>query len=354
MNELTLTMIVKNEEKNLSRCLESAKGFVHEMIIVDTGSTDKTKDIAQSFGAKVYDFEWNGDFSAARNYALSKSMSDWNLVLDADEQIIKWDSNYLEYFMKNPVSIGKIKVISNFMQNGGEQRSQDYLSRLFPKGVYFIGKIHEQLQSELPRVELPIEIFHTGYFNTDKSERNLQLLHAEQKNNKQNPYILYQLGKQYRSMKKIAEASGFFAEAFTYINRDVNYAVDLMVNYLYTLIDLKQFEKAFGLISSEQNWLNQSPDFHFVCGIFYMNYVLHDPTNNLSYLPSIEKSYLTCLSLKNNGLNEIVIGTSSYLAAYNLAVYYETTGNLSKAKQYYSIAAEDSHQPAINRLNLLT
>lgn len=354
MDKLTLTMIVKNEEKNLSRCLESAKGFVNEIIIVDTGSTDKTKDIACSFGAKVCDFAWNGDFSAARNYALSKSASDWNLVLDADEQIIAWDRNYLENFMKTSSSIGKIKVISNFMQNGVEQRSQDYLSRIFPKGVYFSGKIHEQVQSELPRIELPIEIFHTGYFNTDKSERNLQLLHAEWENNKQNPYILYQLGKQYRSMKQIADASGLFAEAFTYINRDVNYAVDLIVNYLYTLIDLKQFKKALYIISSEHYWLNDSPDFHFVCGIFYMNYVLFDPNYNLSYLPFIEKSYLKCLSLQNNGRDEIVIGTASFLAAYNLAVFYETTGNLSKAKQYYAIAAADSYQLAINRLNLLT
>lgn len=352
MNGLTLTMIVKNEGKNLSRCLESAKNFVDEIIVVDTGSTDKTKDIARSFGAMVYDFEWNGDFSAARNYALSKSTSDWNLVLDADEQIVMWDKNTIENFIIKPCSIGRIKVVSNFMQNGAEQRSKDYISRLFPKGVYFIGRIHEQVQSELPRVDLPIEIFHTGYFNTDKSERNLQLLHSEWEKNKQNPYILYQLGKQYQSMKQIDTASTYFAESFTYIKRE-NYAVDLIVNYLYTLIDKKQFQKAFEIILTEQNWLNRSPDFHFVCGIFYMNYVLYDPNNNLSYLPFIEKSYLKCLSLQNNGRDEIVIGTSSFLAAYNLAVFYETTGNPSKAKQYYQMAAEYSYQPALVRLNIL-
>jgi glycosyltransferase involved in cell wall biosynthesis len=346
-------MIVKNEEKNLSRCLESVKGFVHEMIVVDTGSTDQTKEIARSFGAKVFDFEWNGDFSAARNYAFSKSDSEWNLVLDADEQIVMWDEFYLENFMRMPHSIGRIKAISNFIQNGAEQRSQDYISRLFPKGVSFTGRIHEQVQSELPRADLPIEIFHSGYFNTDKSERNLQLLLLELENNQQNPYILYQLGKQYQSMKQIAAANRYFAKAFTYINRDANYAVDLIINYLYTLIDRKQFRTAFELISTEGNWLNQSPDFHFVCGIFYMNYVLHDPNNNLSYLPSIEKSYLKCLSLKNNGRDEIVIGTSSFLAAYNLGVFYETTGNPAKAKQYYQLAAEYSYQPALVRLNIL-
>lgn len=82
---LSLCMIVKNEEANLPRCLESVKGVVDEMVIVDTGSTDRTKEIAQSYGAKVYDFEWVDDFSAARNYGIDRAKGEWILVLDADE-----------------------------------------------------------------------------------------------------------------------------------------------------------------------------------------------------------------------------------------------------------------------------
>jgi glycosyltransferase involved in cell wall biosynthesis len=346
-------MITKNEQNNITNCLKSVRNFVDEIIIIDTGSEDQTKDIALSFGAKVFDFEWTNDFSAARNFALSKSSSDWNLVLDADEQIVKWDKRRINQFLDAPQSIGRIKVVSNFLQNGQEQKSQETISRLLPKGVFFTGMIHEQVDSDLPRMDIPIEIFHTGYFKTDKSKRNLHLLLLELKDNKQNPYILYQLGKQYRSMKQMALASHYFAEAFTYINHEEKYEIDLIVNYLYSLIDEKQFQKALEIITSQKEWLNQSPDFHFVCGIFYMNYVLYDTKNNLSYLPHIENAYLKCLSLNQHGWDEIVIGTSSYLAAYNLAVFYETTGNLPKAKQCYQMAANYSYNPALQRLNLL-
>ena len=84
---ISLCMIVKNEEKNLPRCLDSVKGVVDEMIIVDTGSSDKTKEIALSYGAKVYDFEWINDFAAARNYGIDRANGQWIFVIDADEEL---------------------------------------------------------------------------------------------------------------------------------------------------------------------------------------------------------------------------------------------------------------------------
>lgn len=81
-------MIVKNEENSLSKCLNSIKDIVSEIIVIDTGSTDKTKEIAISFGAKIYDFEWIDDFSAARNFAINKTTKEWIIChLDADEYI---------------------------------------------------------------------------------------------------------------------------------------------------------------------------------------------------------------------------------------------------------------------------
>ncbi len=84
---VSLCMIVKNEEEQLARCLRSVTPLVGEIIVVDTGSTDKTKEIAAVFGAKVFDFPWCDDFSAARNFSLSKASGGWILVLDADEVI---------------------------------------------------------------------------------------------------------------------------------------------------------------------------------------------------------------------------------------------------------------------------
>jgi glycosyltransferase involved in cell wall biosynthesis len=85
--KLSLCMIVKNEESCLERCLDSVKGFADEIVIVDTGSSDKTKEIAKKFTDKIFDFEWCNDFSKARNFSLSKATGDWIFVLDADEVI---------------------------------------------------------------------------------------------------------------------------------------------------------------------------------------------------------------------------------------------------------------------------
>lgn len=84
---ISLCMIVKNEEKVLSKCLESVQGIVDEIIIVDTGSTDKTLDVAKKYTDKIYYFDWISDFSAARNESLKYANSDYILILDADEYL---------------------------------------------------------------------------------------------------------------------------------------------------------------------------------------------------------------------------------------------------------------------------
>ena len=84
-------MIVKDEENDLVKCLRSVKPVVDEMIVVDTGSTDRTKDIATALGAKVFEFPWENDFSAARNFSISQAKGDWILALDADEVISPLD-----------------------------------------------------------------------------------------------------------------------------------------------------------------------------------------------------------------------------------------------------------------------
>ena len=107
---VSLCMIVKDEEANLAHCLASVKPIVDEMVVVDTGSTDRTRDIVEFFGARVYDFEWNGDFAEARNFSLSKAKGGWILILDADEVISskdydKFRKSIVHKSPKNPMPI---------------------------------------------------------------------------------------------------------------------------------------------------------------------------------------------------------------------------------------------------------
>ena len=88
MASISLCMIVKNEEDVLARCLESVRGFVDEIVIVDTGSQDRTRQVAEKYTDKIYDFPWDDDFSAARNYGLEKATKEYCMWLDADDVIL--------------------------------------------------------------------------------------------------------------------------------------------------------------------------------------------------------------------------------------------------------------------------
>src|SRR3989338_6646287 len=98
---ISLCMIAKNEEKHIEECLNSVKDIVDEIIIVDTGRTDKTKQIGKKFNAKIFDFKWVDDFSAARNKSLKHATKDWILVLDADEVVESIDLNKIKELTKD-------------------------------------------------------------------------------------------------------------------------------------------------------------------------------------------------------------------------------------------------------------
>ena len=101
---ISVCLIVKNEEDVIERCLESVKGFSDELIVVDTGSSDKTKEIVRKFTDKLYDFEWIDNFSAARNYAFSKAKCDYLFWLDADDIVMPEDAEKINNLKKSEES----------------------------------------------------------------------------------------------------------------------------------------------------------------------------------------------------------------------------------------------------------
>ncbi|MCB0752765.1 MAG: glycosyltransferase family 2 protein [Ignavibacteriae bacterium] len=207
MPKITLSMIVKNEDKYLRGCLESVKGIVDEIVIVDTGSTDNTLNIAEEFNAKIFHFEWIKDFSAARNFALSKSTGDWILYLDADERINAKSKNELLNKTKISNKLAINCIINNIDDYKDSSSIMKYV-RLFRnnKNLLFTGKAHEQIQPSLTKlnyklVDSTIEIIHLGYNVSrnvliQKAERNLELLLAEYKE-QPTSYGAYQISNSY-------------------------------------------------------------------------------------------------------------------------------------------------------------
>jgi len=352
MVTLSLVMIVKNESAKLRRCLDSVKLLVDEIIIVDTGSEDNTKEIAMKYEAKVFDYAWNHNFAEARNFALEQSTGEWNLILDGDEYIQKESWEEIKTFIKGPPKIGRIKQINIFEQDGELKESQALISRLIPKNVRYVGSIHEQVESQsLQRVNTNINVYHDGYFQTNKTERNVNLLKTALKSNTNDAYLLYQLANEHRINRNYKDAQAYFERSYALVNPEDGFKPALVVSYLYNIIALKDnIESGLIIIKNEQHQFPDFPDFYFVCGFYYMELVFSNIQKYSSYFSYIEKFYLKCLEIGETNKYDSVKGTGSFRAAYNLGVYYETTGNLKYAIDYYRQSAESGYDIALQRI----
>lgn len=183
---LSLCMIVKNEERFLRGCLESCAGVADEMIIVDTGSTDSTIEIAESFGAKVIRHEWKDDFSEARNVSLAHATGDWALWLDADEELAPESRTAIREAMESATpDVGAFMIMfRNWLtapeRREGSEMAVHHACRLFRRlpGVQFEGRIHEQNLRSLQALGFTYHkrdnliIDHFGYAGEIMSVRN--------------------------------------------------------------------------------------------------------------------------------------------------------------------------------------
>ena len=135
---LALVLIARNEARGLARCLTSAAPYVDRMLVLDTGSTDDTADIAAACGARVHHFAWQNDFSAARNRALELADADWSLVLDADEWIESGGECLRDWTAGAPPRLGVVCIHSDFDTSGpdGPGRNRSWMTRLLPRGTY--------------------------------------------------------------------------------------------------------------------------------------------------------------------------------------------------------------------------
>lgn len=349
--ELSLVMIVKNEERTLARCLESVKDLVDEMIIVDTGSTDKTIDIATSYGAKLFYFDWVGDFSVARNFALSKANGEWRLVLDADEWVIEGNKEELKAYLKEPC-LGVIEQDNAFNKNGELQYNKTFMGRILPKDAQYVGKVHEQVMG-FKYKRMPIRIEHDGYLYQDKSDRNLEILFKTCKENPNDAYIQFQLAHTLYLAGRGQEALPHYAVFYKNCEENLEYRASAIVDYLYCVTETKQFEQGLILLEKEKKHYMDYPDFYLVSASFYRELVLSDVKKYIHYLPKIEEEYLSCLELGETNKYDSIMGAGSFLAAYNLGVWYEVTKQIDKALICYNMAAEWGYQKAKKRIQAL-
>lgn len=220
---LSLAMIVKDEEKNLARCLSSVVGLVNEMVVVDTGSIDRTIEIAREFGAYVHPFEWDSDFSAARNFSLQRVTQDNVLVLDADEVLPKSSHQIIRDLLQSDIYVVYDSIMRNFhpdmnsseagkLPTVGSDRTL-YIDtpcrRLFKArpGISFSGRVHERIEIANPILvgRSDFIIHHYGRMDQERQQakvgRYLALAKKDYEDNPQSPERLYNYMVQARVAK---------------------------------------------------------------------------------------------------------------------------------------------------------
>jgi glycosyltransferase involved in cell wall biosynthesis/thioredoxin-like negative regulator of GroEL len=235
---LSLCMIVRDEEQMLPRCLAAVAAAVDEIVIVDTGSSDATIEIARSFGARVIEREWTGSFAEARNVSFDAAHGDWLMYLDADEQLVREDAALLRsltgrtwreaFYVSETHHTGDLEV--------GTAVRHDALRIFRNRPEYrFEGRLHEQIAHRLPgylpeRIETTgVRVEHYGYVGAvrdarQKSRRNIDLLHLQQAESHPTPFLHYNLGCEYAAVGDRAAALVEFERSWELIetasNRD--------------------------------------------------------------------------------------------------------------------------------------
>ena len=187
-NRITACLIVRDEEKHLADCLESIKGFVDEIVIVDTGSKDKTVEIAKSFGARVEVHPWQDNFALHRNQSLDMATMQWILYIDADERVFEGDGEKIKEYLSNCKTGLAYAYVINSAPNGNETYLRQVRIIKRGEGFKYTGRIHNRLQIELGYEigQSPLRIKHLGYDLTPedtakKHNRTKTLLELEMK-----------------------------------------------------------------------------------------------------------------------------------------------------------------------------
>lgn len=225
-NRISQCMIVKNEENNIERALSWGKQVMWEQIVVDTGSTDRTVELAKRMGAKVCHFSWIDDFSAAKNYAIEQCSGDWIAILDADEYMVTEDAQKLPKLLEELERRGLEGLTTGWQQLDDEGKifssgTQVRIFRNMPD-IRYRRRIHEQLEAvggrelKLGDVVEEISIFHTGYQKEQlekKSGRNLRLIQAELDEKPDDYEMMGYMGDEYFGDREREKAAYWYSQA---------------------------------------------------------------------------------------------------------------------------------------------
>ncbi|WP_220797427.1 glycosyltransferase family 2 protein [Paraclostridium bifermentans] len=344
-------MIVKNEEKNIKRCLDSIESIADEIIIVDTGSNDETLNICSSYNAKVINHKWNNDFSEARNVSLEYATKDYILFLDADEEISKEDLKKLKSLLSSKkLAEGYFFRLTNIIN--GTEVGEYVVFRFFKnKRKYrFRGKVHEQIANCIQKhnkdkciENIDIKIYHYGYdpnkVNIEsKYKRNMGILNTYTEEEK-DAYYFYVLGNEYARITDFKSAIESYEKSLDLMELKYNYVFYpyLILNIVKAYSNEKQFYESIKFIEKIRLSIPNFKDLYFMeclayieCGkiskaLECLNEYINCPVGNTYEYPhnNFEKIY-DIKEMKKN-LEQASTPNNNLLSALMIIDKYETS-----------------------------
>lgn len=337
---LGLCLIAKDEEKNIANCIESVKKIVDEIVVVDTGSNDKTVHIAENLGAAVYEYPWDDNFSNARNFAIRHAKSAWLLLLDADEQVDQSGLDTIVAFINTTEMDGAFFRVRNYI---GSYSPQDFtmhnaLRLLRNNGKYrYQGAIHEQIVCDnldyVTRFKtLSVILNHYGYLDNEiaekqKRERNMPILEQELKENPDDPFILYYLGNEYLALNQVEQALDYYLKSYQNAKKRHMVFAHLYLRMMTSMETLGQTKESLDLIKEALGVFPLCTDFELVrAAIFF---------RKRRYTLAI-KSLNRCLEMGvPPDTLEFLEGCGTYRAAYMLGDIYAMMEDYEASLEWY-------------------
>lgn len=336
---ISLCMIVRDEERVLGSCLESAHPFFFEMIVVDTGSKDKTKAIANQYGAKVIDYPWTDSFSDARNVSLQNAAGDWILWLDADDTVPLRTGEAIQ----NAVLTARKGMVGfvlpvQFVDEGpagGTRVDHLKLFRNLP-GLEFELRIHEQIigslrkhPGEIGRIDAPI--LHSGYDTSPEGQarkriRDQKLLELDLKEHPMHPFVLFNLGMTEHHLGNHSEAISWLDKSL-----DASQPGESHRRKAYALKALSQraggrLPEACQTIVDGLKEVGEDPELRFQYGLIL--------SEMGQYRESLEQ-YLAMSVPDPNCFHSFDVGVLTFKRDHNIATVYLALGDFKSAAAHW-------------------
>lgn len=352
---ISLCMIVKNEERVLADCLRSAQPFFQEIIVVDTGSSDRTVQIAKEHGAQVHEIAWPDSFALARNESLKHASGKWVFWLDADDTLpFASGEAIVSAAIHAPKQVAAFVVPVRFTDEGehsGVQVDHVKLFRNVP-GLEFEGRIHEQILPSLRRsipggeiARLGAVVLHSGYDSSEegqarKRERDEKLLKLDLADRPNHPFVLFNLGM-------TAHYTGDHEGALEWLTKCLEHSgsEESHVRKTYAMMGgsyrrLGRIEEAIACLKTGLETVQSDPEIHFLLGQLYAERGEFDLARH---------HYRACLESDVSGVyTSYDRGLDGFKTMHNLGGIELSAGNYAEARRWFLEALKDApeHLPS--------